>query len=325
MDALDELLCVAARLEPRAAAQARVAAAEEGLELVMSSSVTGWKCVMVENGRYKACVWERSATGSKKRRYLGCFTTPEEAALAYSRHIGPERAAAQAAVAKVERPVPLTAEQAQAAAKAEGLELIRSDNTAGYKGVCVAKGRYQTSFKEGRRHCYLGSFTTPEEAALEYVRHIGPERAAAEAAWARSERRGLLAADVLPSVAAKREHVQLVRSDRIAGLKGVASGKHSYDVRCGAVIHLGCFDSIKEAALELARQDATLEDCKVADQITACPSDAEDEVLLMTGLSSDDEGEEVRHELSHMCAEDVTPTLDGKMDSAWSATPRQRT
>jgi hypothetical protein len=49
------------------------------------------------------------------------FATPEEAALRYARHVGAERAAAEAAEARVEGPQPLTADEARAA---EGLELV---------------------------------------------------------------------------------------------------------------------------------------------------------------------------------------------------------
>ena len=62
---------------------------------------------------------------SGKKSRLGSFATPEEAALCYARHIGAERAAAEAAEARVEAPRPLTADDARAAALAEGLELAQ--------------------------------------------------------------------------------------------------------------------------------------------------------------------------------------------------------
>ena len=86
------------------AAAARAAAAAEGLELVPSSSnQTGFRGVSKHVcGKYKA---ELKSSG--KRYYLGMFATPEEAALRYARHVGAERAAAEAAEARVEGPQPL--------------------------------------------------------------------------------------------------------------------------------------------------------------------------------------------------------------------------
>ena len=69
-------------------------------------------------------------------RHLDNFATPEEAALCYARHIGAERAAAEAADARIAAPQPLTADEARAAAAAEGLELVPSARSkTGFKGV----------------------------------------------------------------------------------------------------------------------------------------------------------------------------------------------
>jgi hypothetical protein len=79
--------------QPLTADEARAAAADEGLELVPSSSSdTGFKGVTKKGGKYTAQVREKG-----KLRYLGIFATPVEAALHYSRHIGAERAAMEAA------------------------------------------------------------------------------------------------------------------------------------------------------------------------------------------------------------------------------------
>jgi len=119
-------------------------------------------------GRYQGQIWENG-----KRRYVGSFATPEEAALCYARHIGAERAAAEAAEARVERPRPLTADEARAAAAAEGLELVpSSSNETGFKAVCNRSGRYTTETWENGKKRHLGAFATPEEAALCYARHV---------------------------------------------------------------------------------------------------------------------------------------------------------
>ena len=165
--------------------KARAAAAAEGLELVPSSSnESGFKGVMKHEGKYKVSIREKG-----KRHYLGCFATPEEGALCYARHIGAERAAAEAAEARGERQRPLTPDEARAAAAAEGLELVpSSSNETGFKGVKkTPRDKYKVSISEKGKKRHLGCFATPEEGALCYARHIGAKRAAAEAAEARGE------------------------------------------------------------------------------------------------------------------------------------------
>jgi acyl dehydratase len=132
---------MAAGPQPLTVDEAKAAAAAEGLELVLSGagvkrgrgrprkgtmsslSSTGFKGVSNDHGKYKVEVWEDG-----KYRRLGTFATPEEAALCYARHVGAERAAAEAAEARGEGPQPLTADEARAATAAEGLELVPSSN-----------------------------------------------------------------------------------------------------------------------------------------------------------------------------------------------------
>jgi hypothetical protein len=113
--------------QPLTADEARAAAAAEGLELMPSSrSETGFKGVRKDNGKFAAQIRENG-----KQRHLGLFATPEEAALCYARHVGAERAAAEA-----RGDGPLTADEARAAAAAEGLELMPSSRSeTGFKGV----------------------------------------------------------------------------------------------------------------------------------------------------------------------------------------------
>jgi hypothetical protein len=76
-------------------------------------------------------------------------------------------------------------EEVRAAAAAEGLELEPSWNSqSGYKGVRtgIHKGRYTVELRRYGTHPekrYLGSFATAEEAALQYARYMGAERAKA--------------------------------------------------------------------------------------------------------------------------------------------------
>lgn len=115
-----------------------------GFELVTSrSSGTGFKGVTKLRFRtalpYEARVWENGSM-----RHLGTFATVKEAALCYARHVGRERAAAEAAGANVPVPQPLTAEEARAVAVAEGLEFISSGSMSGsgFRGVRKVGNKY---------------------------------------------------------------------------------------------------------------------------------------------------------------------------------------
>ena len=73
--------------------------------------------------------------------------------------------------AEVARPSPLTAEEAVVQATAEGLTLEPSSSATGYKGVTARpQSRYQADVKRGGKHVTLGTFDTPEEAALAVAR-----------------------------------------------------------------------------------------------------------------------------------------------------------
>ena len=147
---------MAARVErpqPLTAEQARAAAAREELELVPADTRSGFKGVSRGGRKFKADIWKGG-----KQRFLGTFDTPEEAALAYARHVGENRAAAKAAAARVERPLPLTAEQARAVAVREGLELVSADTPSGFKGVARMGGKFVTRVIEAGKHRHLGCF-----------------------------------------------------------------------------------------------------------------------------------------------------------------------
>jgi superfamily II DNA or RNA helicase len=158
----------------------RAAAAELGLELVPSSkSETGFKNVTMQGGRYMTKISENG-----RERFLGRFSTPEEAAFRYAEHIGAERAAKEAAEARGEGKT-TAAEEAKAAAAKLGLELVPSSKSeTGFKNVVMNRGKYVTQISENGRNRILGRFSTPEEAAFRYAEHIGAERAAEEAAEA---------------------------------------------------------------------------------------------------------------------------------------------
>ena len=176
--------------QPLTADEARAAAAAEGLELEPSSSnATGFKGVSKSSGRYVARIRENGT-----QRHLGIFATPEEAALCYARRDRARRAAAEAGEATGDGPQPLTADEARAAAAAEGLELEPSSSSAtGFKGVVKSRRATHSKYvaqvcREHGKRRHLGLFVTPEEAALCYARHVREVvRAAAEAGEARGD------------------------------------------------------------------------------------------------------------------------------------------
>ena len=69
------------------------------------------------------------------------------------------------------------AAEAHAAAAAEGLTLLRAENSTGFKGVWNLGGRskpFQAMLHRGGRKEFLGHFATAEEAALAVARFFGP-------------------------------------------------------------------------------------------------------------------------------------------------------
>ena len=103
------------------------------------------------------------------------------------------------------------AERALCAASSEGLALVRANNASGFKGV-MRDARKSKSFQArlnrgGKLEC-LGSFATPEEAALAYARALGPEGSKATA----KDAKPAIAADAA-NVAAASEGLALVRAD----------------------------------------------------------------------------------------------------------------
>ena len=65
-----------------------------------------------------------------------------------------------------------------AAALQEGLELDLADNRCGFKGVYRNGGRFRAKVHDDGKLRSLGTFATPEEAALVYARYVGKKRAA---------------------------------------------------------------------------------------------------------------------------------------------------
>jgi len=148
-----------ANMAKRAAKQAvaRALMVEE-LELVTSTNPEGYKGVLLFSGSIG-----KPYLAFCRERHLGWFSTAEEAALAYARYVGKERAAAEADAAR-------RAAQALAQAEEEGLKPERSWHWTGYKGVIPVPGGYQAQISKGDEQHDLGTFNTAEEAALARAR-----------------------------------------------------------------------------------------------------------------------------------------------------------
>ena len=142
-------------------------------------------------------------------------------------------------------------------AEAEGLTLLRSESSTGYRGVAFTSSSksspYQAQVKRGGKNVYLGYFTTPEEAALCYAR--SPEAQAAAAAP--PEPPPMTAEEALRQ--AETEGLTLLKSDYATGFKRVSfqSGKSKpYQAkvqRDGMEVNLGSYATAEEAALCYAR------------------------------------------------------------------------
>jgi len=168
---------------PMTAAEAHAAAAAEGLALLCAENSTGFKDVRRSGKSSGSKPFTAELRHGGRKNYLGAFATAEEAALAVARFLGPEGVTA----ALAPEPAPMTAEEAHAAAAAEGLTLLRAENTTGFKNVSrktAVEVKLSKPFKaqlnHGGRNHHLGHFATAEQAALAVARFLAPP--AAEAA-----------------------------------------------------------------------------------------------------------------------------------------------
>jgi hypothetical protein len=202
-------------------------------------------------------------------------------------------AAAEARLAEEEEDARMAAEaQAEAAALAEGLMLVPSDTTGGFKGVKKDKNLstrpYYAQIKENGHCKSLGYFATAKEAALAYARAKGLKASApalalpapSEPGAAGASSSALVAVGEGGEVGEVGEGGEPSEADKLAAAEGLilvpapgsASGykgvKHHKDKRhrtrpyearitvSDKTRSLGRFASAKEAALAYARAKA---------------------------------------------------------------------
>ena len=224
----------------------------EGLTLLKADTATGYWCVgynPVPSKPYQARVRRGGSTVS-----LGYFATPKEAALCVARTPEGQKAAERAAAV-------LTSEEARQQAQAEGLTLLKADNTTGYFGVYLNSlgypKPYDAKVRRGGKSKSLGCFATTEEAALRIART--PEgRAAAREAAAPPDAAPLTSEEARQQ--AEADGLTLLVADNTTGYYGVHVDQRArpkpYEAqvwRGGKHVHLGCFATAEEAALCIAR------------------------------------------------------------------------
>ena len=156
----------------------------------------------------------------------------------------------------------MTAAEAYAAAAAEGLTLLRSDNSTGFKHVAkqsdTLRKPYVAQPSHGGRQEYQGMFATAEEAALAVARFLArSQEASGEKAPARRRprrrpwRRAAPMSAAECHAAAAAEGLWLVPADNATGFKGVHPNSGSFRGalwRDGSLLHLGQFATAEEAA-----------------------------------------------------------------------------
>ena len=173
--------------------EVRRLAESEGLPLIVAPTHTGFKGVsMVSNNKGNQMTSLFALKINKK--HAGSFATAEQAALAYSRHIGREAAVVEAAAAQktldrraaVQTPEgrDMTVAEAEAVAAAEGLTLERSETHAsGFKNVHLQTDSSRFFGRLNRvKVRQVGTHATPQAVALAMARQHRRDTEAAAAA-----------------------------------------------------------------------------------------------------------------------------------------------
>ena len=165
-----------------------------------------------------------------------------------------------------------TLEKAEATAESEGLVLVPSKvNATGYKGVYHNGNNYSCAGKRGNGQItYIGIYTTPHEAALNYARYVGAEQAATEkVAYVEAAEKAAKAAATFEEAKATAESEGLVIVTSKASATGYRGVSKSYTMTLAGprligyrakgkrgtdkAIHIGTYTTSHEAALHYAR------------------------------------------------------------------------
>ena len=190
-------------------AHALCCARDEGLVLVPSKDNRhGFKHVFVNGSGFSL-----KAFGA----HFGTFRSPESAALAYARSIGPERSRHEAKLAEdghkanFSRPSLLSDEEVRSCARNEGLTLV-TKASAVYKYVYQERSHYIA--RVGRKH--LGAYITPLMAALAVARLLGPTESALQQRKEHFKRQKTMEESDVTSIA-EEEGLTLQKSSNLSG------------------------------------------------------------------------------------------------------------
>ena len=174
------------------AAEALAIAAAEGLTLARKEGTAfGFWGVSRAGSKFKAQVralpGKRVKSDARQIRLGSTFECPEEAALALARKY-PGAAAALAQQQARSAPAPMTQDEVEQAAQAEGLTLVPNASApTGYHGVAVnleshsRPYRAQLPGRDNRKSGsggHVGYFASAHEAALAIARKLGPHKSA---------------------------------------------------------------------------------------------------------------------------------------------------
>jgi hypothetical protein len=130
-----------------------------------SNNTTGYNGVYKSRKKFRA---EIRIDG--KKRSLGSYDTPKEAALAFDRAVVQHKLPSS----KLNYPdgLPIDDEDYEELMHPQKKRRLGSTNTSGYTGVYKNRKRFTAQIKIDRKQKYLGSYDTPKEAALAYDRAV---------------------------------------------------------------------------------------------------------------------------------------------------------
>ena len=130
-----------------------------------SNNTTGYKGVANSGKRFRAMI----GIGGKKKA-LGTYDTPKEAALAYDRAVVQHKLPSS----KLNYPdgLPIDDEDYEELMNPKKKRRLRSHNTSGYNGVCKNGKRFVARIGIDGKLKHIGTYDTPKEAALAFDRAV---------------------------------------------------------------------------------------------------------------------------------------------------------